>query len=91
VTEAHPEEQPVDLVVDGPAAEVEHPERAATQLSVLPTPLPEPTGVPGVDAALDRLAELSELDSDPEQHVAVLEDVQDRLQGALSGPDESAP
>ena len=66
-------------------------ERAATQLSVLPTPVPGPTGVPAVDEALDRLSELGELDADPEQHVAVLEDVQGRLQAALTGPDASAP
>ena len=68
----------------------EPPERAATQLSVLPTPVPGPTGVPAVDEALDRLSELGDLDADPEQHVAVLEDVQSRLQAALTGPDASA-
>lgn len=71
-----------------PTAAEEAPERSATQLSVLPTPQPEPTGVPDVDAALHRLADLPESEGDLEQHVAVFEDVQDHLQAALTGPDE---
>ena len=99
--EQEPAVDHVDVVDEEPQADQaegagsvgaqEHPERAATQLSVLPTPVPGATGVPAVDAALDRLGELADLDGDPEQQVAVFEDVHDRLQGALSGPDESAP
>ncbi|HYN75684.1 MAG TPA: hypothetical protein VEV13_05750 [Candidatus Limnocylindria bacterium] len=73
---------------EAPAGPEEALERSATQLSVLPTPHPEPTGVPGVDAALDRLADLPNLDGDLAQQVAVFEDVHDHLQAALTGPDE---
>lgn len=68
-----------------PSADPE-PAEAPTQLSVLPTPMPEATGIPDVDAALQRLAELSS-HADPAEHVAVFEDVHGRLQHALDGPD----
>ncbi len=82
-----PEAEVIDALAPEP---IDAPGRPATQLSVLPTPVPAETGVPVVDDALARLADLADLDSDPEQHVAVLEDVHDRLQSALTGPDSNA-
>ncbi len=68
------------------------PERAdaGTQLSVLPTPAPGPSGLPDVDAALARLGDLGSTGGDLTEHVAIYEDVHTQLASALA-PDDPDP
>ena len=73
---------PVDRIDMDPGTVAE-----ATQLSVLPTPRPERTGVPEVDAALDRLDEIEPTSGDLDRHVAAFEEVHVRLQEALGTTD----
>lgn len=52
----------------------------------LPVPDPEPTGHPGVDAALDRLRELADLPTGA--HPELFDDLHRRLQDALAEVDQ---
>jgi hypothetical protein len=55
----------------------------------MPVPEPEPTGHPGVDAALDRLRELAERPTGA--HPELYDDVHRRLQDALAEIEQQGP
>jgi hypothetical protein len=68
--------------------EPEEPDTAELPLAVveMPVPDPEPTGHPGVDAALDRLRELA--DRPTGAHPELYDDVHRRIQDALAEIDQ---
>lgn len=65
----------------------EAPEQPQTVVE-MPVPDPEPTGHPGVDAALDRLRELA--DRPTGAHPELYDDVHRRLQDALAEIDQQS-
>jgi hypothetical protein len=58
---------------------------AADETAAANLTLPEPTGVPTVDAAVERLAELDDLPTG--EHVAIYDAVHRQLQDALADLD----
>jgi hypothetical protein len=76
---------PESTTAMGTAEAVELPQAVADT----PVPEPEPTGHPGVDAALDRLRELA--DRPTGAHPELYDDVHRRLQDALAEIEQQGP